>query len=188
MHAEGPYLWLPTGVWHAKICSCSRIDINLRNKGTMLPFIGLFTWQRTCSQRVLTVFLKWIMETYHCGPHVLLNESTVKVSPVCLRESCSSFPAHPSLIILFFFVPALWSLSSSLLCSCWVEACSVSDLLKVFTLLTYWLDEAGWGWMSGFSGNNDPAWSGWLADTNHLLSQHLVASWFWENFWISMNH
>lgn len=50
MHGGGPYLWLPTGVWHAKICSCSRIDILLRNKGTMLPFTGRESAPDVCSQ------------------------------------------------------------------------------------------------------------------------------------------
>lgn len=51
---RGPYLLLLTGIWYMKICSCSRIDIDLRYKRTILAFIGLFTWQRKCSECVLT--------------------------------------------------------------------------------------------------------------------------------------
>lgn len=52
----GPYLFLPTGIWHVKICSCSRIVIHLRYNGKILAFIGLFTWQRKCSKCVLHGF------------------------------------------------------------------------------------------------------------------------------------
>lgn len=49
----GPYLLQPTGIWHVKIYSCSRIVIHLRYKETIL-LLSDSSLAGKCSGYVLT--------------------------------------------------------------------------------------------------------------------------------------
>lgn len=126
------------------------------------------------------------METYYRGPLLLLNESTVQISPALSVNHLPLFPPilHESsftfLSLLCYVYPPLCSCCvGSLQCFWLFESLSVVNIVvcsvgsgPVFTRLA----EVERGWASEIGGSNGPAWRVWRTDANHLLRQYLVPS------------
>lgn len=146
-----------------KIYSCSQIDIHLRNKGRIVPFIGL-TWQRKCSEHVLTVCEVDNGNCHHV-PQLLVEQKHGK-SLACSLSPASSAINHP---FLFLFLPCyIFRPLLSMMCGSpavfWTFLKHIVNVIVLFNRKKPSVRLEEWN-----RSNNDSA-------TSNLLRQHLLAS------------